>query len=183
RRPRRARRERRVAHRRQGRRRRDPGERACPRRRRRARRRLPEAAPAGPRLGRADRDLSCLARRLAPPMWTEGDSYMTLIDVAEFRSALGKIVVAARDGRLCALEFAERWPRRRRALERRFGALVVRRAADPAGSVGALAAYFAGAHDAFARVPLDPGGTVFQRRVWAALGRIPPGRTRSYREL
>jgi len=107
---------------------------------------------------------------------------MTL-DVAEFQSPLGKIVVAAREGRLCALEFAERWPRRRRALGRRFGTLVLCRAADPAGAVSALGAYFAGARDAFARVPLDPGGTAFQRRVWAVLGCIPSGRTRSYRDL
>jgi methylated-DNA-[protein]-cysteine S-methyltransferase len=30
------------------------------------------------------------------------------------------------------------------------------------------------------RLPLAPRGTPFQRRVWAALQRIPPGETRSY---
>lgn len=32
-------------------------------------------------------------------------------------------------------------------------------------------------------LPLAPGGTAFQRRVWAALGRIPPGQVRTYGEL
>jgi len=108
---------------------------------------------------------------------------MMTLEVAEFRSPIGALVVAARDGRLCALEFAARWPRRQRALARRFGPVTVQRVPDPAGAVTALQSYFAGARDALARVPVDPGGTEFQRRVWAALVRIPPGRTLSYREL
>lgn len=32
-------------------------------------------------------------------------------------------------------------------------------------------------------VPLDPQGTPFQQRVWAALARIPFGKTRSYAEI
>jgi AraC family transcriptional regulator of adaptative response/methylated-DNA-[protein]-cysteine methyltransferase len=34
-----------------------------------------------------------------------------------------------------------------------------------------------------ARVPLDIRGTVFQRRVWEALRRIPRGETRTYGEI
>src|SRR5690606_21221584 len=32
-------------------------------------------------------------------------------------------------------------------------------------------------------LPLDAGGTTFQRRVWAALAAIPPGETRSYHDI
>lgn len=32
-------------------------------------------------------------------------------------------------------------------------------------------------------IPLAPAGTPFQRRVWRALCRIPPGQVRSYGEL
>ena len=32
-------------------------------------------------------------------------------------------------------------------------------------------------------LPLDVGGTIFQRRVWHALGKIPPGETMSYAEV
>lgn len=42
--------------------------------------------------------------------------------------------------------------------------------------------YFAGERRAFT-VPLAPEGTSFQRRVWAALGAIPFGETRSYRDI
>lgn len=45
-----------------------------------------------------------------------------------------------------------------------------------------LGAYFAGALARFA-LPLAPGGTPFQRRVWSALARLEPGQTCSYREL
>src|SRR5205809_7662365 len=34
-----------------------------------------------------------------------------------------------------------------------------------------------------ARVPLDIRGTVFQRRVWEALRRIPRGETRTYSDI
>ena len=45
-----------------------------------------------------------------------------------------------------------------------------------------LAAYFAGERVAF-DLPLDPVGTAWQRRVWAALMDIPYGETRGYGEL
>lgn len=45
-----------------------------------------------------------------------------------------------------------------------------------------LAAYFAGRLKRFT-VPLDPAGTPFQKRVWKELGRIPYGRTSSYKEI
>jgi methylated-DNA-[protein]-cysteine S-methyltransferase len=45
-----------------------------------------------------------------------------------------------------------------------------------------IAAYFAGERRVF-DVPLDPLGTDFQRRVWAALREIPWGVTRSYADI
>jgi methylated-DNA-[protein]-cysteine S-methyltransferase len=45
-----------------------------------------------------------------------------------------------------------------------------------------LAEYFAGKRTAF-DLPLDLGGTSFQRRVWSALREIPYGETISYGEL
>jgi methylated-DNA-[protein]-cysteine S-methyltransferase len=45
-----------------------------------------------------------------------------------------------------------------------------------------LGEYFAGARRAFS-LPLAQAGTDFQRRVWAALARIPYGETRSYAAL
>ena len=46
-------------------------------------------------------------------------------------------------------------------------------------AVEQLRAYFAGELREFS-LPLAPGGTEFQRKVWSALTRIPYGRTTSY---
>jgi methylated-DNA-[protein]-cysteine S-methyltransferase len=45
-----------------------------------------------------------------------------------------------------------------------------------------LGAYFAGCLREF-RIPLDPQGTEFQRRVWRELERIPYGEIRSYSQV
>ena len=45
-----------------------------------------------------------------------------------------------------------------------------------------LQEYFAGERKAFA-LPLAPAGTVFQKKVWAALREIPWGETRSYGDI
>jgi methylated-DNA-[protein]-cysteine S-methyltransferase len=106
---------------------------------------------------------------------------MTL-DLVEFPSPIGKILLATRDGSLCALEFRERWPHRHPRLTERFGTLDFR-PRDPTGMCNRLAAYFAGDLHAFDGVALDAGGTPFQQRVWAALREIPAGETISYLTL
>lgn len=45
-----------------------------------------------------------------------------------------------------------------------------------------LQAYFADPHVTF-RLPLAPGGTLFQNNVWRAMQRIPAGQVRRYGEL
>lgn len=58
-----------------------------------------------------------------------------------------------------------------------------RREAVPAHGAGAqLAEYFAGRRTTF-DLPLDPRGTAFQLRVWAALRDIPYGATASYGQV
>ena len=102
-----------------------------------------------------------------------------LID--EIASPIGRVVIAARAGRLCALEFGR--PRALRALAGRFGGERPVRARDPFGFSTKIRAYLAGDLTAVDRIPVDTGGTPFQRRVWQALRRIRPGRTRSYGDL
>ena len=107
---------------------------------------------------------------------------MTL-EIADVRSPIGTIRLAVRDGRLCALDFAERWAVQRARLVRRFGRLEFRSTRGPLRVASRLESYFAGALDALARIPVDPGGTPFQRKVWARLRRVPAGQTVSYGEL
>ncbi len=100
-----------------------------------------------------------------------------------FHSPLGPVAVAS-DGRaLVALDFCS--PERMAArLCARFGdGVAIREARDPLGLTARARAYFAGDLGALAAVPVDGGGTAFQRRVWEALRDIPAGETESYSAL
>jgi methylated-DNA-[protein]-cysteine S-methyltransferase len=44
-------------------------------------------------------------------------------------------------------------------------------------------AYFEGDPEALTRIPVKTGGTDFQRKVWQALTRIKPGKTKTYSEI
>jgi methylated-DNA-[protein]-cysteine S-methyltransferase len=108
---------------------------------------------------------------------------MQTLEIAETATPIGTIRLAVADGRLCALEFAERWPCRLAWLKRRLGPVTTRPAADPAGMVARLADYFGGRLDALDDVPVEMIGTAFQRRVWNALRDVPAGRVVSYGTL
>jgi methylated-DNA-[protein]-cysteine S-methyltransferase len=82
---------------------------------------------------------------------------------------LGDLTLSEEDGAIVALD----WGRGR---DQSPTPLLARAAA-------ALHAYFDGAPDPFADLPLNPVGTPFQRRVWVAMQAIPRGRTRSYGDL
>ncbi len=86
------------------------------------------------------------------------------------------------DGRaLCALELGAREERLLPLLRARFGGdVALEEAPDPLGLTSRARAWFAGDLAAFDGVPIEGGGTPFQRRVWAALRRIPPGETSTY---
>jgi O-6-methylguanine DNA methyltransferase len=105
------------------------------------------------------------------------------IESAEFESPIGNIRIVVRDGVLCALGFTDRWRFKKRSVEERFGAAELRQTDDPGGVIGCLRRYFAGDMTALDPIQVDTGGTPFQRAVWAALRRIPAGRTASYSEL
>jgi methylated-DNA-[protein]-cysteine S-methyltransferase len=107
---------------------------------------------------------------------------LTLVS-ADFESPIGAITVAVRDGRLCALNFADYQPAQVRWLEQRFGPITFKPAPDPIGIITALTAYFGGGLAAFDTIELDAGGTSFQARVWSELRKVPVGRTVSYGEL
>jgi methylated-DNA-[protein]-cysteine S-methyltransferase len=104
------------------------------------------------------------------------------LQTAEVSSPIGIIRLALREGRLCALAFSDGWPKRQRALERRFG-VVEWRPAEHDEVSSRLQHYFAGELDALAGIAVDGGGTPFQVRVWAALRAVPVGRTVSYGDL
>jgi methylated-DNA-[protein]-cysteine S-methyltransferase len=110
---------------------------------------------------------------------------MTVAALDRFRlkSPIGELVGYVREGALCALDFGDREEGNRALLERRFGAIDVREGTEARETRRRLEAYLAGDLEVLDAIAVDPGGTEFQAKVWAALRRIPPGRTVSYAEL
>jgi len=49
-------------------------------------------------------------------------------------------------------------------------------------TIGQLEEYFTKKRKSF-DIPLDPMGTPFQKRVWMALGKIPYGKTQTYKQI
>ncbi|MBI2517034.1 MAG: bifunctional transcriptional activator/DNA repair protein Ada [Opitutae bacterium] len=98
---------------------------------------------------------------------------------------LGTMLALADDQGLRLLEFVDRRGLERELvmLRRRLKAAVVPgNNATLDATAAQLGEYFAGTRLKF-DLPFVPVGSEFQRRVWAELQRIAPGRTRSYAEM
>ena len=106
------------------------------------------------------------------------------LTLSRLETPVGEMLIVT-DAEDCvrALDFADYEDRMRRLLKRHWGE--VRLIDGPAPEVvrAALADYFAGDLAALDRLEVRTAGTAFQRAVWAALRRIPPGRTTSYGAL
>ena len=92
---------------------------------------------------------------------------------------LGLFVIPA-SGALCALDFGDDARYRKSLLGKRFGDVKLEAHRDPRGYSSLLREYFDGDMTALDRIPVDTGGTPFQRKVWAALRRLRAGETTSY---
>jgi len=105
------------------------------------------------------------------------------IDFSIAPCSLGRMLVAGTPRGVCYVAFADEEPELCERLATRFPfAAPERDDVRLKPWVERLVAYV----DGFAarlEVPLDVGGTRFQRDVWAALRRIPRGRTRTYGEI
>ncbi len=106
-----------------------------------------------------------------------------LIRTAFADTAFGRLLVGATARGVCFLGFAEPDDALMGDLRRRFPQAEMR--ADDAGLEATLDQVLAFLEEPAAalKLPLDLRGTAFQRRVWAALGRIPAGETRTYAEV
>lgn len=109
---------------------------------------------------------------------------MTSIAYRTRACTLGRLLVAATPRGVCYVRLGGGDPELRRHLEGEFpyaafeqvGNGAVKRWSDT------IARYVDGGSGAL-DVPLDVRGSAFQRRVWAALRRIPRGETRTYGEV
>lgn len=99
-------------------------------------------------------------------------------------SPVGELsLVSDEQGALRALEFDSNDERLHRLLRRHYREYRLAKGRAPAPVREALDAYFSGDPSHLDAVPVATGGTEFQRLVWQALRRIPPGTTISYGEL
>jgi len=106
-----------------------------------------------------------------------------LLQSAGIKTPLGALLVFTRRGALCGLTFHDHRQSLLRALEKRFGVLEIEEGRAPSDVVAAIKKYFAGDLGALRKLKLDMGGTPFERAVWAALRRVPAGRTASYADI
>ncbi len=115
---------------------------------------------------------------MAPSAWKKGGAGVT-IRWAIADTSLGKMLIAATGKGICRLSFDED----ESELARRFpNATLLPADADFAALLERAVA--AVEHpDCGSDLPLDLGGTAFQRAVWAELQRIPAGETRTYADI
>src|SRR5215470_481020 len=99
------------------------------------------------------------------------------------KSPIGDVLLAAAEGKLIALEFAQVRERFDADLRARFGDCTLTPARNPFGLSDRIRAYFRGDIAVLDDIAVDAGGTAFQRKVWKALRDIPAGTTKTYSEL
>lgn len=106
---------------------------------------------------------------------------MILSDLA---SPLGAMLLATDEqGRVRALELAERRSRLHRNLREQYGTYELTDGPAPTGVANALQRYFAGELEALDGVDVATAGTEQQEKAWAALRRVPARQTTSYGAL
>lgn len=98
---------------------------------------------------------------------------------------IGHMLVVTDEQRcLRALGWADLEDRLRRQLAAAYGSTLGLRSGPTSAAIReALHAYLEGKLDAIDAIPVETGGTSFQRAVWHELRRIPAGTTLSYRDL
>ncbi|MFB9266796.1 methylated-DNA--[protein]-cysteine S-methyltransferase [Bradyrhizobium erythrophlei] len=93
------------------------------------------------------------------------------------------LLVTDDDGALRALDWEDYEARMRDLLRLHYGAVTLTAAGAPSDLRAALSGYFKGDLDRLATIKWRVAGTPFQRKVWTALPKIPPGTTMSYGAL
>ncbi len=104
-----------------------------------------------------------------------------LID--RFPSPIGEVLLVSDGQNLRALDFWDYEPRMHQLLRLHYGSYALQPARNPAGLSALIEQYMNGDLQAIAAIPVETGGTPFQKEVWAALRTIPLGRTISYGTL
>jgi O-6-methylguanine DNA methyltransferase len=108
---------------------------------------------------------------------------MKQLDADCVTTPIGEVVFVVEDGILVYVDFADNTARRDSILSRRYGDFRLAYDAKLPRFRSRLAGYFAGDLAGINDLPVSPGGTQFQQRVWLSLREIPVGQTVSYGAL
>ena len=93
------------------------------------------------------------------------------------------MLVTDADGVLRAFDWEDHASRMNELLRLQYGAVILQDARAPQATRAALSVYFKGDLAALSAVRWRVAGTPFQRKVWTALSKIPPGTTMTYGAL
>ena len=118
---------------------------------------------------------------MTPGRYRRGGRGMTISHTV-LDTPMGQLLVAATERGLCSVMLGDSRAELESTLRREYpSALLQQGNGDLAQYTDAVSALIQGRNGH--TLPLDVEGTAFQRQVWEALRRIPPGQTRSYREI
>jgi O-6-methylguanine DNA methyltransferase len=105
------------------------------------------------------------------------------LTLSQIASPIGTVLIVSDGEALRALDFEDYAPRMHELLRLHYGTYTLESASN-AGALGrTMQAYFEGDLAAIEGVPVQTGGTEFQRQVWAELRLIPAGTTTTYGAL
>ena len=103
------------------------------------------------------------------------------LDLDRLATPIGEaLIVTDESGYLRALDWSDYEPRMTQLLRRHYGSLAPQPGSAPGAVRRRLQRYFEGDVGCLSAIEWRTAGTPFQRRVWAALTAIPPGKTLSY---
>ena len=131
------------------------------------------------------RTISALKTQQNPGYFPSDDSPLRLL-MDRIGTPIGEMVIVADgEGNLRATFWTDRETQLQESLQRQYGekGFTLEATSNPQGLTNAIARYFAGEVTAIDSLPVQTGGTAFQREVWGALREISCGTTISYARL
>ena len=105
------------------------------------------------------------------------------IAYCSFSTPLGTVLVAATARGVCTIKLGDDGAALRKLLTEEFSEAELVEDAGSMKSVREKILGFVAGDQSLAKVPVDVRGTVFQRKVWDELRRIPAGETRTYQQI
>jgi methylated-DNA-[protein]-cysteine S-methyltransferase len=109
--------------------------------------------------------------------------HMKILQLDRIDSPIGEILLVVDNGQVCSLDYSDYQARMMTLLSNRYGQFQLVETINPHGFSDNIRAYLMGNYTALDAIPVNTGGTAFQREVWSALRTIPVGTTMTYGAL